>query len=255
MAEIEQDRRTDWKLFGGLLVLAVAGQVAALPYLFSLFKQSEISLPVPLPVAVLAQIGQGLVLAALAILLGLRLARSLRWHPLLGPDRHFDHAWFARTAKRSLALGALVGVAIFVLDRYVFGLLVEPITALQATPPLWQRALVCFYGGIDEEIFLRLFLMTLLVWLGAKVTRRTVPTPATVWLAIVLVSVVFGLGHLPMTAQLMPLTPLVIVRAVALNGIAGVLFGWLYWRHGLAAAMIAHFAADVVLHVLLPFVA
>jgi membrane protease YdiL (CAAX protease family) len=37
-----------------------------------------------------------------------------------------------------------------------------------------------------------------------------------------------------------------------LNGIGGVVFGWLYWKKGLESAMIAHFSADIVLHVLLP---
>jgi hypothetical protein len=36
------------------------------------------------------------------------------------------------------------------------------------------------------------------------------------------------------------------------NGLVGVVFGWLYWRYGLLAAMIAHFSADVVLHTLAP---
>jgi hypothetical protein len=29
-------------------------------------------------------------------------------------------------------------------------------------------------------------------------------------------------------------------------------FGWLYWRRGLEAAIVAHFAADLVLHVAAP---
>ena len=28
-------------------------------------------------------------------------------------------------------------------------------------------------------------------------------------------------------------------------------FGWLYWKRGLEAAMISHFSADIVTHVLL----
>ena len=60
----------------------------------------------------------------------------------------------------------------------------------------------------------------------------------------------FGLGHLPATAALLPLTPAVIARALILNGIPGVVFGWLFWRRGLEAAMVAHFAADLVLHVI-----
>ena len=258
MAEIKRTRAIDWRFFGGLLVAAIAGQAAALPYVFSLFDVSRLSLPVPLPVAVVLQMGQGAVMSAVAILLGLWMAPGLGLTRPLAQDwldRRLDRARLVRTAGLAMALGALVGAAIFVLDRFAFALLVEPITAIQGTPPLWQRLLVCFYGGINEEIFLRLFLMTLLVWLGAKAGRRTVPTAATVWVAIAIVSILFGLGHLPMTARFVPLTAVVVVRAIILNGLAGVLFGWLYWRRGLEAAMIAHFSTDVVLHVLLPLLA
>jgi len=48
----------------------------------------------------------------------------------------------------------------------------------------------------------------------------------------------------------MGLTTIVVVRTVLLNSIAGVLFGWLYWRRGLLAAMVSHFSADIVLHVI-----
>jgi membrane protease YdiL (CAAX protease family) len=47
----------------------------------------------------------------------------------------------------------------------------------------------------------------------------------------------------------MPITPLVVAAALMLNGIAGIAFGFLYRRHGLEAAMIAHFIADFVIYV------
>ena len=74
------------------------------------------------------------------------------------------------------------------------------------------------------------------------------------WLVIVVASVLFGLGHLPTTAQLTTLTPLIIARAIVLNGVAGLAFGYLYWKRGLESAMLAHFSADILLHVLLPLV-
>jgi membrane protease YdiL (CAAX protease family) len=40
-----------------------------------------------------------------------------------------------------------------------------------------------------------------------------------------------------------------VTRILVLNGVAGTLFGYLYWRKGLEAAMIAHGAADLTLHV------
>jgi membrane protease YdiL (CAAX protease family) len=48
-----------------------------------------------------------------------------------------------------------------------------------------------------------------------------------------------------------PLTPLVIVRAVVLNGLLGIGLGYLYFTRGLESAIISHFSADLVLHVLL----
>ncbi len=39
-------------------------------------------------------------------------------------------------------------------------------------------------------------------------------------------------------------------RAIVLNAVIGVVCGWLYWRDGLEAAMVAHFSGDVVLHVI-----
>ena len=64
----------------------------------------------------------------------------------------------------------------------------------------------------------------------------------------------FGIGHLPITADLMTLTPLIVFRALLLNGIGGVIFGWLYWKKGLESAMIAHFSADIVIYVFLPLI-
>ncbi len=61
----------------------------------------------------------------------------------------------------------------------------------------------------------------------------------------------FGLGHLPATSVILPLTPLVVVRAVILNGLAGIAFGYLFFTTGLESAMISHFTADLILHFLL----
>jgi membrane protease YdiL (CAAX protease family) len=124
--------------------------------------------------------------------------------------------------------------------------------AQTAQPPAWQGFLASFYGGIVEEILLRLFVMSLLVWLGSFISKTTEgkPTSAVFWIANILAAVLFGLGHLPATALIIPLTPLVITRAIMLNGLAGIGFGYLYWKRGLESAMIAHFSADIVLHVL-----
>jgi membrane protease YdiL (CAAX protease family) len=41
-----------------------------------------------------------------------------------------------------------------------------------------------------------------------------------------------------------------VARAVVLNGLAGIAFGYLYWTRGLESAMLSHFSADIILHVI-----
>lgn len=62
---------------------------------------------------------------------------------------------------------------------------------------------------------------------------------------------IFGLLHLPSTAILIPITSFTIARAIMLNGIAGAIFGWLYWKKGLESAIILHFTAGLIIHVIL----
>ncbi len=59
-----------------------------------------------------------------------------------------------------------------------------------------------------------------------------------------------SMGHLPVTSTLVPITPLIVMRAIVLNGLAGLAFGYLYFTRGLESAMLSHFSADIVLHVI-----
>jgi membrane protease YdiL (CAAX protease family) len=134
-----------------------------------------------------------------------------------------------------------------------FGEAADALVLSGTQPAAWKGFLASFYGGIVEEILLRLFLMSLLAWLSSFFlkTPEGRPSDSGFWLANILAAIVFGIAHLPATATILPLTPLVITRAIVLNGLAGVAFGYLYWKRGLESAMIAHFSADIVLHGLL----
>lgn len=250
-------RLINWKLFLILFSASIVANLAVLPYAFSLGLVRIQELPVPLPVAVLIQIVQATVFFSVAVFFSLLLGRKV------GLGMPFLESWlggekvkisFESILRISAFLGIVIGAAIFVLDRFIFSILVEPITAFQEVPPIWTRLLASFYGGVAEEVGMRFFLMTLVVWITYKIkrTENGAPTSIGVWLAIILISVVFGLGHLPMTARFMEITPIVVLRAIILNGIAGITFGWLYWKKGLEAAMISHFTVDIVLHVIMP---
>ena len=101
---------------------------------------------------------------------------------------------------------------------------------------------------------MRLFLVSGIAWVLGRFWQNTsgLPSDGAYWLAIVLAAVLFGLGHLPATRGLTPLTPMIILRAVVLNGVVGIATGWLFWQYGLAAAMVSHFSADILLHLVAP---
>src|SRR5699024_12193066 len=71
------------------------------------------------------------------------------------------------------------------------------------SPSWWQGLLASIYGGFTEEIMLRLFGMTLIVWLLVWITKKekgNIPN-SFYYVAIFLTAILFGLGHLPTAAQ------------------------------------------------------
>jgi len=153
----------------------------------------------------------------------------------------------------SVIWGVLCGILIVLGDFILQKLSVSLFTEEMHTP-VWVAFIASFYGGIAEEVLMRLFLVSFIAWLASKFrkTEDGMPTNGGVWSAIIIASVLFGLGHLPFTGALTEITTVIVVRAIVLNGIGGVIFGWLYWKKGLVSAMIAHFSTDIVLHVVTP---
>ena len=149
----------------------------------------------------------------------------------------------------SVALGAIAGGLLLVLAGAFDGLLPAP-RAMLPKIVLWKRLLASLYGGVTEECIVHLFLMSILAWLLLKLlpAGNTNARPWIVWLALALAALLFALGHLPAVAAFWPLTSAVVLRTVVLNGLGGVLFGWLFWRWGFEFAVIAHLCADLVLH-------
>jgi len=102
------------------------------------------------------------------------------------------------------------------------------------------------YGGITEEIFMRFGLMTLLIWIGAKLFKGTKPT--VYWIGIIISTFIFAIGHFPIVFQVVESPSMVLMGYVLIgNSIGGLVFGWLYWKKGLESAFLAHIFAHVAM--------
>lgn len=216
-----------------------------------------------LPLAGIALMG-GLQTGVLSFLLawaGLRLGRGIGLGaPLLhrmlyrntGQETEKEKVRFSSRWAWTGVAGAVIGsLIIILLDRFAFRPFIPALEGADEPAVWWKGAMTVFYGGIVEEVQVRLFLMTLITWCLIKIFARRKPSvpPAYYWIAITAAAVLFGLLHLPATAQAFgPLTLLIVLRAVVLNSLLGIFFGYLFWRKGLEYAMLSHMTADLCLH-------
>lgn len=157
----------------------------------------------------------------------------------------FEKGPLRRVLPITLACGILLS-----LDYWTFG---------KALPELAQSYKTTFstlitsvlYGGIIEEILMRLFLMSLFVWLSWKVFFRKKAKeeiPSVVWItANILVAALFAAGHLPSTLSIFEqLTPLILFRCFLLNGGFGIVFGHFHRKYGIQYAMLSHMGCHII---------
>ena len=152
---------------------------------------------------------------------------------------------------RVLMLSAVCG-AVFSLDAWTFGRWIPAVKAAYAgagsfDAAVWGASIL--YGGVIEEVMIRLFLMSGLALIGWKLFfRKDAAPPAGVLIAAnVLSALVFAAGHLPATLQTFgALTPPLILRCFLMNGLAGLLFGRFYRKYGIQYAMMAHMLFHLV---------
>jgi hypothetical protein len=156
---------------------------------------------------------------------------------------------FAADARVAVPMGFAVGVLLVAFDALYWTSVGGPPGAPAVLGGVLASVPLRFlYGGLAEEVLLRWGLMTLFVWVGWRLTGRPeTPPDAVGWGAVALAALLFGVGHLPAAATLGPLTPLFVARTVGLNLVAGLLYGWLYLRESLEAAMLGHAATHVAL--------
>jgi hypothetical protein len=191
------------------------------------------------------------------LLLAIAVAAGVRLAACLGFRSHL--AEWAKTGQvsgtrlwhefpRAVAAGGAVALFVVLLDAGIQRIWGEIPTPDGLSWSAGQLVSGMLYGGVTEELLMRWGLLTTVVWFGWRIVQRSsgVPRPWLVWGAIAVTAILFGAGHLPAAAATMSLTPLLVLRMMVLNALAGVVFGWLYWKYSLEAAMIAHATGHVV---------
>lgn len=235
-----------WKVAALLVLISLPGVVATawlgLPLLVDISQ-----IPVPLETLQIIATVQSTVLVMVAALIGASMGQSVGLltpviSALVGSDKVMEALRPQLTPGLiGGCIGAIVIVGFYALSPVSLQF-VQPETPL----PLAVRVL---YGGITEEVLVRGGVMTLMVWVGWKVRQRDLlrPTPCIMWGAIGLSSLVFGLLHIPsVVPSLLELSAFVVTYITIGNALFGLVAGYLFWRYGLEAAIVAHVSAHLL---------
>lgn len=199
-------------------------------------------------VLVAAVLGQTMALLLAAAWVGSALAHHLGFYSILA--HRLGMRRFVAELPVAIGVGVLLGSMIVLLDHWMFMRVSPPVAPFEGR----DQALLLgvLYGGISEEVMMRWGLMTLICWIGTRLSGHSLSAISwrTAWTGIALSTIVFALSHLPAATQTSDLNAVSIVRIILLNTIAGWGLGWIYWRRSLESAFVAHTMIHVSFYLL-----
>jgi len=267
-----------WRTLILFALLAIPASLALLPYSIAI-SGPAMAAPLPEETTLSPEAWRNIILltmvlvtVAQAVLINIPLtALGLLFSKATGLDAPFIRALLYRQPKpaafgRVLLIGIVTGAAagglLLLLSQYIFGPWMDASIAAAgiAVPDVrWspgEGLLASIGAAFNEEVWLRLFLLNGLAWFGGLLLGKKTGRPATApfWAANILSTLVFGALHISNIVVIgMPVDVVTVTSTLVLNGIIGLLFGWLYWRYGLESAIASHFAADLILKVVYVF--
>ena len=167
--------------------------------------------------------------------------------PIRGKTRDHVFHW----VQAAILIGGAMGIAQILFDRWFWALipadqalLLRHAAQLSATVPVARL----MFQALTEELMLRWGLMSGLLWVLVLLFRQRPARPSAmiVWVAILGVCVLSVLGQMPAVLSAVSSDPssILLVRTMAISAFAGIAYGWLFWKHGLESAVLAHMIAQ-----------
>lgn len=146
-------------------------------------------------------------------------------------------------------IGALV---LFPGDKLIFGTLNTWVSEQYTVKPtIYKMIGGLLVGGIAEEVMMRLFFMSLVAFIISKILKKKeIPTIVFI-IANIVAALLFAAGHLPSTATMTTLTPILIIRCFLFNGGLGLAFGYLYRKYNIRYAIVSHGLCHLIADILM----
>ena len=152
----------------------------------------------------------------------------------------------------TIIITCIAALVLFPGDKLIFGSMSSWVVEQYTVKPTIYKIIGgLLVGGIIEEIMMRLFFMSLIVFIISKILKKKeIPTIVFV-IANIIATLLFAAGHLPSTAISTTLTPIIVVRCFLFNGGIGLAFGYLYRKYNIRYAMISHGLSHLIADILM----
>ena len=126
---------------------------------------------------------------------------------------------FSKKTVITILLVTIFGGLIFIFaDLLIFNHFSDIIKNSYNVKPTAENLIASvIYGGVVEEVMLRLFFMSLVAVIIRKVTKKEI-NDKTLIISNIIAAVLFAAGHLPATAIMIGITPMIVLRCFLLNG-------------------------------------
>ena len=192
-------------------------------------------------IAVSSMIQYGLIYGLVLAIIGIFLAKKINlWNKF-------------RYDKKAVIITAIFSVisalCLYPLDKLVFGSFNSWVFEQYMTKPSIAKIVGgLLVGGIIEEVMMRLFFMSLIVFIIKKIVyknKKDIPVKVYI-IANIIAALLFAAGHIPSTMTMTTLTPLILFRCFLFNGMLGFCFGYLYRKYNIGYAMISHGLAHLL---------
>ncbi len=242
-------RRTDSVLFVWLLLAGLFGSLIGVPYTVAVLMDPAAGGPVDPRAVCLSALAEALFFLAPASAVGVWLGKRVDLGPRFLRElvSRIPGGW--GRLRRSLLPSLLVGLALGALGYRQSKLPAGALGPGLDNPTTGEYLLRCLSAALTEEILFRLGLLTFFVWAISSVAKRPAGDTPARWGGNLLVAPIFAAAHLPHILSYGSANWNLLALIVLFGCFASLVMGWLYIRYGLLSAIVAHFAADLVVYV------
>lgn len=240
--------RLQWRIFTVLWLLGMPGMSAMV---WSIVPHWRYVQPVPPP---FGQPGVELLLV-LSSVLALAVGMGVLLAPRVGLAAPILTTWVAgRSPRDPLRRVWLPGVAGGVAGAaWLVTLAIVWPDSVKAAEPLYTMPLLAklLYGSVTNELLVRWGMLACVFWGVWRLSGRSdaPPSPAMGWTAILLCSLLWAATHWLLAWWLLgPLPGLLLLHVLLGKVVYGLMGGFLCWRFGLEAAILAHVLTYLMSH-------